>query len=98
MTKLATTEKSEKDIRLHSEFEGYGAIPSLAVRVFERIGGEDAMVEYAEENRGWFYTHFLKMRPNVAPISGIQGEVNIVINNGLSRTALDIEGEAEDVG
>ena len=94
MSKVALKEKGT--VRLRSEFDSYGAIPSLFAEVFEEMGGKRFLKEWAEENPGRFVTLLTRMTPNLQPISGIQGEVKIVINNNLARTELDVSGEVID--
>ena len=83
-------------VRLRNEFDALGACFALVAEVFEDIGGKQAFVEYAEENRGWFYSHMLKMGPGVAPVSAQQGDVTVIINNSLGQTALDIQDIEHD--
>lgn len=91
-----TALKETGTVRLASEFDSYGAVPALIAEVFEEIGGKQALIEFAADNQRWFYTHMFKAAPSLAPVTGVQGEVNIVINNHLGMTELDIEGEVID--
>ncbi len=58
-------------------------------RVFDRVGGEDRVVEWADENFGSYMRMMVAVTPSVAPTQGMQGEVHLTINNNLVMTALD---------
>ena len=65
------------------------AMHGMLAEVFEDIGGQVALTEYAAENQRWFYSSFFKLTPTLAPTVGMQGDINLTINNHLTRTALD---------
>jgi hypothetical protein len=79
-------------VRLRSEFDTYGGMPALFAEVFEEMGGKQFLKEWAQDNPGGFIRLISGMRPSLQPISAIQGEVKIIINNNLGRTELDIGG------
>lgn len=68
---------------------------------FEKLGGVDGMVEWAassDKAKGEFYRMLPKLAPSMMPTSGMNGDVQITVVNGLAPTALDdIEGEAEEI-
>ena len=63
----------------------------LFASVFEKMGGEQFLLEWAQDNPGRFITLLTKMTPNLQPTVGTQSEIRLVIDNKLGRTALDIE-------
>ena len=58
--------------------------------VFEELGGKAFLKEWAEEHPGQFIGYMFKGAPSVAPTNGITGDVNIIINNALHPTELDM--------
>lgn len=81
------------------QLEGQHAVHGMWGRVFERWGGEDRVLDWADENPGRFLTLMVKMVPSMTPINHIQGDVNLVVHNTLGPTALDgevIEHAADD--
>ncbi len=66
------------------------AVHGMMADVFERIGGEEGLVEFIQEgNQKWFYTLFLKNTPTLLPQAGVTGDVNITVNQNLQPTDLD---------
>ena len=65
------------------------ALMGIYGNVFERLGGEDFLFEWAEDNPSKFLSMIVKMVPNIAPTQGIVGDINIRISSDLPRTALD---------
>lgn len=57
--------------------------------IYNRLGGEDRMLEWADENLGSFYHMMIKLRPQVAPNTGHSGKIEVNINTALQPTALD---------
>ena len=70
---------------LHSQH----ALMGVYANVFQRLGGEDWILEWARENPSKYLNQLTRMVPNLQPTQGIQGEVNIRISNDLPRSALD---------
>ena len=58
--------------------------------VFEEMGGKAFLKEWAEDHPGQFIGYLFKGAPSVAPSQGITGDVNIIINNALRPTDLDM--------
>ena len=81
---MSTQLKQIKDI-----MSAQHAVHGMMADVFEELGGQVFLKEYAEENPRWFLTMFLKSTPNILPQAGIQGDVNITINENLIPTKLD---------
>ena len=65
------------------------ALMGIYGNVFERLGGEQFLFEWAQDNPSKYLTMLVKMVPTLAPTSGLQGEINIRISNDLPRSALD---------
>ena len=74
--------------------ENQHAIHGLFGRVFERMGGEEFLFQWAQENPSRFLTLLTKMTPTLTPMSGIQGDVNVHVHQSLIPTQLDGEWEA----
>jgi hypothetical protein len=70
---------------LHQQHPIHGIIGEI----FEDLGGHRGLLECAQENPKWFYTNMFKTVPNMAPLQGMQGDINLTINNNLIPTALD---------
>ena len=66
------------------------AIHGMFGRVFDRLGGEEFLFDWAQENPGRFITLMTQMAPRVAPTSAIQGDVTIQVNAALKPTELDV--------
>lgn len=80
---------------LRSTFEAQSPFDGIMANVFNDMGGEKRLLKWAKENEGTFYKMMIKLRPNVAPSSGHNGEVVISINNHLQPSPLD--GEEKEV-
>jgi hypothetical protein len=65
------------------------ALMGIYGNVFERLGGEQFLYEWAEDNPSKFLSMIVKMVPNIAPSQGLQGDVNIRISADLPRSKLD---------
>jgi hypothetical protein len=62
-------------------------------RVFERLGGEDFLMEWAEDNPGRFLSMLVKMTPTVQPTTGHVGDVHLHVHHSLAPTELDVVSE-----
>ena len=67
------------------------AIHGMMGRVFERLGGEDFMFEWAQDNPGRFLGMLVKATPGLAPTQGLQGDVHLHVHNTLGPSELDGE-------
>tara|TARA_R110000744_G_scaffold53041_1_gene113454 strand:+ start:202 stop:492 length:291 start_codon:yes stop_codon:yes gene_type:complete len=65
------------------------ALMGIYGNVFERLGGEQFLYEWAEDNPSKYLTQLVKMVPTLAPTAGLQGEINIRISADLPRSVLD---------
>jgi hypothetical protein len=70
---------------LHSQH----ALMGIWGNVFDRLGGEQFLFEWAQDNPTKYLTMLTRMVPTLAPSQGIQGDINIRISNDLPRGALD---------
>lgn len=68
---------------------GQHAIHGVFADVFDRLGGEDFLYEWALDNPGRFLQLFVKMTPNLMPQQGVQGDVHLHVHPVLGRTELD---------
>jgi hypothetical protein len=62
-------------------------------RVYERMGGEDFLFEWAQDNPGRFLTMLASSTPSVAPTQGITGDVTLHVHATLAPTELDVVSE-----
>ena len=70
---------------LHSQH----AIMGIFGNVFERLGGEQFLYEWAEDNPTKFIMLMTKMVPTLQPSQGLQGDVNILVHPTLTHSELD---------
>jgi len=75
--------------RLVDVLRSQHALMGIYGNVFERLGGEQFLYEWAGDNPSKFLSMIVKMVPNIAPTQGIVGDINIRISSDLPRTALD---------
>lgn len=75
--------------QVSAAFHSQHPLHGLFFNVFEEIGGQEFLVDWAQKNPSKFITLFCKMSPTLMPTSGMVGDINIQINNSLERTALD---------
>ena len=75
--------------KVRESLERQHAIHGVFGRVWDRLGGEEFLYEWAEENPGRFITLITKMTPGLAPTSGFQGKVVLHVDASLTPTALD---------
>ena len=75
--------------RLVDVLRSQHALMGIYGNVFERLGGEQFLYEWANDNPSKFLSMIVKMVPNIAPTQGIVGDINIRISSDLPRTALD---------
>ena len=62
-------------------------------RVYDRLGGEEFLYGWAEDNPGRFLSMLVKMTPAVQPTAGIQGDVHLHVHAALAPTELDVVSE-----
>jgi hypothetical protein len=62
-------------------------------RVFERMGGEEFLLDWAQDNPGRFLSMLVKMTPTVQPTTGVQGDVHLHVHHSLAPTELDVVAE-----
>ena len=79
--------------RVVDELGGQHAVHAMLGRVFERMGGEDFLLEWALENPGKFITLLTRCTPNMTPVNAISGDVNLVVHQALAPTDLDVIAE-----
>ena len=70
---------------LHSQH----AIMGIFGNVFERLGGEDWLFEWAQDNPTKFITLMTKMVPTLQPTQGLQGDVKLIVHPTLVPSELD---------
>lgn len=65
------------------------ALHGMFADVLHDLGGKDFVLNWAKENPGRYLNLLVKMTPNLIPTSGMQGDINLTVNNALLPTALD---------
>lgn len=58
-------------------------------RVFQKFGGEERVVQWADENPGAYIRLMMGTTPSMQPMQHIQGDVNLHVHATLGPTALD---------
>lgn len=86
---VAEDDKRVKAIRV--ALEGQHAIHGIFGSVFEKLGGEDFLLDWAVDNPGRFITLLTKMTPGLQPTQGFQGDLNLTVHESLGTTSLDDE-------
>jgi len=92
MSELITEDGEVLDNRVQkikTALEGQHAIHGIFGSVFERLGGEEFLFEWAEEYPGRFITLLTKMTPGLTPTPGFQGDLHLHIHESLTSTELD---------
>lgn len=62
-------------------------------RTYDRLGGDDLLYGWAEENPGGFLKMIMATTPSMQPVTSIQGDVILHVHPSLAPTALDGEKE-----
>ena len=73
------------------QLQGQHAIHGIFGRVFERWGGEDRLLDWADENPGRFITLMVGMTPSMTPMNSVSGDVHLHVHQSLVPSALDGE-------
>lgn len=90
-----------KALSIREQLETQHPIHGMLGRVYERLGGEDFVAQWAEENPGPFIRLFVGTTPAMQPLNTVQGDVHLHVHPALAPTQLDqsndiIEGELID--
>ncbi len=92
-TKGSDLSQLKADAKVLRQLASQNALHGMFGEVFLELGGKDFLKDWAREHPDRFITLLSKMTPNLIPQHGMQGDVNITINNSLGATPLDdIEG------
>jgi hypothetical protein len=78
---------------LENSFEAQSPWDAVLAHTFKRMGGEKEFLDWAKSSPGAFYKMMFMARPGVTPSNGMGGDIQIVINNSLKPTALDVISE-----
>lgn len=92
MSELITEDGTVLDDRVEkikTALEAQHAIHGIFGSVFQRLGGEDFLYEWAEEYPGAFIRLLTKMTPGLTPTPGFSGDLNLTIHATLIETDLD---------
>jgi hypothetical protein len=93
----------ERGMTVEEHLAKQNPVHGMMGRVADRMGGEEAMLEWAEENPTEFYKLLIKVAP-AAPPKGQTGGIHLHVHNGLQPGPLDlaqgvtIEQTADDAG
>ncbi len=80
--------KSVSDVR--QALSAQHAIHGMFGSVFERLGGEEFLLEWAQDNPGRFLGMLTRMTPGLAPTTGLQGDIELHVHATLAPTELDV--------
>ena len=80
---------SENTQKLKEVLNSQHAVMGIFGNVFERLGGEQFIYEWAKDNPTKYITLLTRMVPTLAPTQGLQGDLTIRIASDLPRSALD---------
>ena len=89
MGQVLVTEEDNRVQAVRTALEGQHAIHGMFGSVFERLGGEEFLYEWALDNPGRFLGMLTRMTPGLAPTTGMQGDVHLHVHQSLGPTALD---------
>jgi hypothetical protein len=80
--------KDPSELSLRDMLGAQHPLHGAFANVYERMGGEDQLLTWAEENQGEFYKMLVKLAP--PPVQkGASGHLSVVINTALQPSALD---------
>jgi hypothetical protein len=74
---------------LYTQLVAQNPLHGIFARVFDRAGGEEYLLDFAKKYPSKYLSLMVKMTAPLMPTSGVQGDVNIQINNNLQPTKLD---------
>jgi hypothetical protein len=74
---------------LYTQLVAQNPLHGIFARVFDRAGGEEYLLDFAIKQPAKYLSLMVKMTAPLMPTSGVQGDVNIQINNNLQPTKLD---------
>lgn len=86
---LSTAERLEvarRDADLGRQLMGQHYVHGAFAHVFHRLGGSEGMAEWAarsDRNQTVFYRLFANTVPNMMPIAGVSGEVEVSVHPSL---------------
>lgn len=89
---------SKHDVAIQRQLEGQHPIDAMLGRVYNRLGGEEFIVEWASENPGAFIRLFAARVPSLTPMNHVQGDIHLHVHHTLAPTDLDkpLEGALEE--
>ena len=82
---------SANDQAITDKLQSQSPLHGAMGRVYQRLGGEEALMDWAEENYGEFLKIMIKLAPppQEKPGGGNTGSVTINLPEGLGPSALD---------
>jgi hypothetical protein len=78
----------ERMVALRERMTAQHPLHGMFANVFENLGGEAALLEWAEDNPAQFFAMFTKLAPAAIP-KGTTGAVHLHVHSDLAPTALD---------
>ena len=82
--------------QIRNAFDRQHAIHGVMGHVFQQLEeesiretGSGFVLNWARDNPGRFINLICRMTPTIAPMTGMQGDVNLTVNHTLISTALD---------
>lgn len=65
------------------------AIHGLMGSVFDRLGGEDWLLDWAKEHETQFVKMLVSSTPSMAPLNTVSGDVHVHVHSELKPSDLD---------
>jgi len=81
--------KAESDQRLVDSLAGQHPVHGMLGRVYQRIGGEDFVADWAEMYPGQYMKLLVGTTPGMQPMSPFQGDVHLHVHPALAPSPLD---------
>ncbi len=86
---LITKEEQEANTTLVKTLHAQHPIHGAFANVFAKLGGEEFLLEWAEENPDKFLSMLTRMTPALQPGATHQGDVKIRVDNAIGTSDLD---------
>ena len=90
MTDIIKHEPTATELAV-AQLRSQHGLHGVLANVFDSLGGEDFILEWAEDNPGPFIKLLFAATPTMQPVSGVQGDVNLIVHHTLGPTSLDDE-------
>lgn len=89
---LPSIRNDELEEAVVQQFKSQNPFHGAMAEVWRQAGGMDLMTQVAQKSPEKFLRLMMAMTPNMQPVSGIQGEVHILVDPSLCPSPLDVGG------